>query len=327
MSSRRREKISVSGLAAGFRWELDRTVGAVGADRWIVSEKSQARLTAVSPFAASVVAGIAHEPGVTEASGLVVLPVEVARHGTQTITVNIFGVAPGALGTPVATAGETLTGSGQVVVDTKIGVPVGDVIQVGSQRLKVIGLVKDRTIGGGMPNAYVSLRDAQLLGFGGRPLVTAVVTKGVPASAPHGLSIVPATTIEEQTQQTLSAAAASLVSARTLMWLIAALIVAALIYVSALQRVRDFAVLKALGTSSRMLFGSLCLQAVIVTFLAAGFGASICTLMKGIFKQPVAIPASAFVTLPLVAVAVGVLASLVALRTATRADPAAAFGG
>ena len=53
------------------------------------------------------------------------------------------------------------------------------------------------------------------------------------------------------------------------MWLVAAIIVAALLYVSALQRVRDFAVLKALGSSSLALFGSLALQAVVVTLLAA----------------------------------------------------------
>jgi putative ABC transport system permease protein len=110
------------------------------------------------------------------------------------------------------------------------------------------------------------------------------------------------------------------------MWAVAVIIVAALIYVSALQRVRDFAVLKALGSSSRVLFGSLCLQAVLVTLVAAGFGAVSCNLLKALFTQPIAIPTSAFVTLPIVAVGVGVLSSLVALRTATGADPVAAFG-
>jgi putative ABC transport system permease protein len=38
------------------------------------------------------------------------------------------------------------------------------------------------------------------------------------------------------------------------------------------------------------------------------------------------IPATAYATLPIVAVAVGLLSSLVAVRRATGADPAAAFG-
>jgi putative ABC transport system permease protein len=258
---------------------------------------------------------------------LVVLPVEVARASSHTITVNVIGVIPGRLGTPVATKGRTLAGDGQVVIDTKAGVSIGAFVKLGSQRLRVVGLVTNRTFGGGLPVAYVSLHDAQLLGFGGQPLVTAVVTTGVPRTAPRGLQIDATTTIEEQTIQTLAAAVSSITSARTLMWVIATLIVSALIYVSALQRVRDFAVLKALGSSSRALFGSLCLQAVIVTLLAAVFGGVMSRFMTGIFSQPVAIPDAAYFTLPLVAVAVGVIASLAALRTATGADPVAAFGG
>jgi putative ABC transport system permease protein len=48
--------------------------------------------------------------------------------------------------------------------------------------------------------------------------------------------------------------------------------------------------------------------------------------MGGLFRQPVAIPASAFATLPGIAVGVGIVSSLVALRRVTSADPAAAFG-
>jgi putative ABC transport system permease protein len=112
-----------------------------------------------------------------------------------------------------------------------------------------------------------------------------------------------------------------------MMWVIAAIIVAALIYVSALQRVRDFAVLKALGSSSTSLFASLCLQAVIVTLLGAALGLVLSTFMTGVFSQPVSVPTSAYTTLPLVAVGVGVVASLVALRQATGADPVRAFAG
>jgi putative ABC transport system permease protein len=49
--------------------------------------------------------------------------------------------------------------------------------------------------------------------------------------------------------------------------------------------------------------------------------------MTGVFSQPVTVPATAYTTLPLVAVIVGVVSSLVALRQATGADPAAAFAG
>jgi putative ABC transport system permease protein len=133
--------------------------------------------------------------------------------------------------------------------------------------------------------------------------------------------------VERDSLSSLSSAVTSIQNSRSMMWVVAAIIIAALIYVSALQRVRDFAVLKALGSSSASLFASLCLQAVIVTLLAAALGTALSTVMTGVFSQPVSVPGSAYATLPIVAVAVGVVASLVALRRATGADPVAAFGG
>jgi putative ABC transport system permease protein len=111
------------------------------------------------------------------------------------------------------------------------------------------------------------------------------------------------------------------------MWVIAAIIVAALVYVTALERTRDFAVLKALGSSTGLLFVGLAAQAVAVALAAAVIAAILSTFMTGIFAQPVDIPGSAFIVLPLSALVVGLLASLVALRRAASVDPAAAFAG
>jgi putative ABC transport system permease protein len=187
--------------------------------------------------------------------------------------------------------------------------------------------VHDRTLAAGVPIAYITLHDAQQTLLGGQDVVTAVVTRGVPAAVPAGLQTLTPGQIESSTLRSLSGGVQSIKNTRTLMWFIAALIVAALIYVSALQRVRDFAVLKALGSSSAKLFAGLCLQAVVIALLAAGLGTALSTVMTGIFPQRVTVPDTAYETLPLVAVVVGMLASLVALRRATGADPVAAFGG
>jgi len=190
----------------------------------------------------------------------------------------------------------------------------------------VVGTVGGHTLNGGAPVVYMPLADARAALLGGRPVVTAVVTQGVPADVPAGLVSLTAGQVEDATLATLANAISSIDNSRTLMWIIAVVIVAALVYVSALQRVRDFAVLKALGSSSASLFGSLCLQAIVVTLLGAGVGMVLSTFMTGVFDQPVSVPTNAYTTLPLVAVAVGLFASLVAVRQAVGADPAAAFG-
>lgn len=319
--------ILLSGLAEGFRSELRTTVGGVGADRWILSAQAHGRISAVSTFNQAVVGPIGREPGVTRADGLAFLPVEVVRAGSRLITVNVLGVTVGGLGQPRARQGATLDGDGEAVVDTRAGIPIGSAVDLGATRLRVVGTVSHRTIGAGIPVLYVTLHDAQAALLGGRDVVTAVVTSGVPAQVPTGLVTLTNATVEHETLATLASGIKSIEKSRTLMWIVAAIIVAALIYVSALQRVRDFAVLKALGSSSLSLFGSLCLQAVIVTLVAAGLGTVLSRFMTGVLDQPVTVPASAYATLPLVAVVVGLVASMVALRQATGADPAAAFAG
>jgi putative ABC transport system permease protein len=317
--------VLLAGLAAGFRSEIHTTVGAVGADRWVLSAESHGRITAVTTFDQSAVAQVASTPGVVRADGLVFLPQEVLHVGSRLVTVNMMGVSPGGLGSPAARGGSTLSGDGQVVVDTRAGIALGATVRLGATALRVVGTVSDRTLAAGIPMAYLTLSDAQSALFGGRPVVTAVATRGVPQAVPAGLEALTARQVEDHTLATLASGVTSIKNSRTLMWVVAAIIIAALIYVSALQRVRDFAVLKALGSSSLSLYGSLCLQAVIVTLLAAGLGMILSMFMGGIFSQPVTVPTSAYTTLPLVAVIVGLVASLIALRRATGADPVAAF--
>ena len=60
---------------------------------------------------------------------------------------------------------------------------------------------------------------------------------------------------------------------------------------------------------------------------AAAIAAILSTFMSGIFAQPVDIPGSAYMVLPLSALIVGLVASLAALRRAASVDPAVAFAG
>jgi putative ABC transport system permease protein len=319
--------VLLAGLVGGFSWEINQVVGAQQADRWVMSHKAAGQLTAGTTFPESTVGAIGREPSVEHAAGMLVLPQQpLSINGKQTL-VNIVGVPEHGFGSPTGVSGSGLANAGDVIIDSKVHGKPGDLITAGSSTLHVVGTVKNRTLLGGLPVVYVPLATAQAYGLGGLPLVTAITVKGVPTSAPAGLDVMTTPQVEQQTLRRMSDAVSSIKNTRGLMWLVATIIVAALIYVSALQRVRDFAVLKALGASSRALFMSLCLQAIVVTLVAAAFGALICNFMTGAFAQPIAIPASAFITLPLVAVGVGILSSLVALRTATGADPVAAFGG
>ena len=115
----------------------------------------------------------------------------------------------------------------------------------------------------------------------------------------------------------------------TLLWLMAAGIVAAIVYVSVLERTRDFATLKAIGTSNRVpdrrawSARRRCVSVGQRRLAAVGVARAI----SPTFSFPVSVPSGAYVQMLVVAIVVGVLASLAGIRRITRIDPALAFGG
>jgi putative ABC transport system permease protein len=208
-----------------------------------------------------------------------------------------------------------------------MGLDIGDRLTLGGVEFSVVGRVSGHTLLGGTPNVYVSVEDAQRIAFQGQPLITAVVTEGTPAESPPGVTVLSPDEVVADTIHAMRNAIASIDNSRSLMWIVAAIIVAALMYVSSLERLRDFAVLKSLGSSSPLLFIGVAVQSVVVTLLAAGFAAGISRLMRPMFPLPVDVPADSYLLLPVVAVVVGLLSSLVALRRAVSVDPANAFAG
>ncbi|HEY7107558.1 MAG TPA: FtsX-like permease family protein [Acidimicrobiia bacterium] len=114
---------------------------------------------------------------------------------------------------------------------------------------------------------------------------------------------------------------------QVLLWVVAAGIIALIVYLTALERVRDFAVLKATGTSNATLFGALAFQAVVLSIAAAAVAVLIALALSPFFPFRIVIPGSAYVLLALVAVVVGTISSLAGLRRAVGVDPAIAFGG
>lgn len=316
----------LSGLAGGFGYEVDQTVTGTHATAWVTAAGAAGRVASLPPIAGSTAASVAGLPGVRQAGPVAVVP-QAASVRDQTRSLVLVGYHPGGLGAPDLTAGRPVARDGEAVVDDRFGVAIGEHMAISGRRFTVVGTTTGKTILGGIPDVYVSLADVQAVAFGGRPLISAVLVRGTPSTLPAGLAMWSTTQMEQRSLQAMAPAVSSIDNSRSLMWLVAAVIVAALVYVSALERGRDFAVLKALGSSSGALFVGLAAQAVLVTLVAAGVAAVLANFMTGVFAQPVHIPANAYVVLPVSAVVVGLLASLVALRRAVSVDPAAAFAG
>lgn len=316
----------LSGLVAGFHNEVRRTVVGFGADTWVVPARTSGPFTAVSAMPGQTLAEVARTKGVAKATPLVTA-LQTGQVGhDEPMRLVLIGAVPGSFGQVTPSTGRAVARDGEAVVDARTGLHVGEHLTVNGWPLVVVGLVHGRTILGGAPDVWASLHDAQAVVFGGQNLLTAVITRGTPASLPPTLRAMTTRQVQTDTLTPMTSAVDSINNTRWFMWVVAAVIVAALVYVSALQRLRDFAVMKAVGASSKTLFAGVTIQAVVVTAVAALLAASTANLLKPIYTIPVEVPTSGYLSLPVIAIAVGVLSALVALRQAVTVDPALAFG-
>ena len=314
----------MSGVSASFDNEIDRTVGSFDADGWVVRGDSFGPFTGPATMPSRRAAVVRKLPGVRRAD-----PVAVLRATTDTperANVNLIGVVPGGVGSPPGSA--RVLQSGRVAIaDESLGLGVGDRLDLNGADFRVGAVTSGMTYFAGIPTVTVSLRDAQRLGLGGRDLATAVLTRGRPGTVPAGLALLGSSDVKEDLGRPVRQAQQTISLIRVLLWIVAAGIIGAVVYLSVLERVRDLAALKAIGVATRDLVGGLILQAALLSLLAALLSVGLEEAIAPAVAMSVEVPALTFLTLPIVAVLVGVVASLIALRRAVAVDPALAFAG
>lgn len=316
----------LTGLSNGFRVEADNTVAALGFDTYLVKSGPAGPFIGSPPFPESEVAMAARIQGVTAAAPLVYTATTVPD-GHSTRNVNVFGAPAKGLGMPPVSAGRAPSGPDEAAVSSTLDIDVGDDLEIGSRSVRVVGIVDDSTALAGQPNVFLTVDGAQQMGYSAQPIVTSVGIRGTPADIPDGYRTIDRAGAVDDLMRPMKAAVSAITMIAVLLWIVAALIVGSVIYLSALERTRDFAVLKAVGVSTRSVLAGLCLQAVIVAVVAAVLGGLLSLVLAPVFPMRVEIPTSAFLLLPLIGVLIGLLASVAGMRRAVTIDPALAFGG
>lgn len=315
----------LTGLGASFSNEVDRAIDAFDADQWLVREGAAGPFGAPDVLPASVVDDVAAVDGVERADGVVVGRLTVGE-GTGR-DVNLVGIVPGGIGTPDLVAGRLPGGRGEVVGDRLLGWDLDDEVEVRGVSLVVVGQVEGLTFLGGVPTMIVTLEQAQELALGGLPLVSTVGVRGTPVDAPEGMAFVSDEQARADLARPLENASGSVDFVTVLLWVVAAGIVGTILYLSAIERLRDFAVLKAVGASTASIVAGLAVQAVVLALVAAAIGVLLAFCLAPLFPMLVELEAWSVVALPVIAVIVALLASLAGLRRAVSVDPGLAFGG
>ena len=315
----------LSGLTASLRKETSSTVKAIGADAWVVPKGVSGAFTSTETMPASLAKTIASAPGVRLATPLVLALQTVHLPGLADM--NVIGYEPGGVVNPPIHSGRTLRSSGEIVVDARLHRNIGDHVLIGTRNFTVVGTTTGVSYLGGIGAGFIGLSDAQAILFSGQPLATAVVTRGIPRSVGPELTVLDNSQVLSDLRRPVRMASQTIGLLDALLWAIAAGIIGAILYVSALERTRDFAVLKAIGSPNRFVFAGLASQAIVLSLTAAAVAILFSFALAPLFPMAVQVPILAYPLLIFVSIVVGSLASIAGLRRALSIDPALAFAG
>jgi putative ABC transport system permease protein len=311
----------LSGVLEHLKRENRRVVSMFGADAFVVAEGGTGPFSTTQLVPQETVEAVRGSPGVDQATAFAQV-----RDVLKAKDVNVLGIEPGGLGWPTEVDGRLAEQPGEVVVDASLGFDEGDEIVVGGEPSTVVGTSHETTYYFGQPTAFLPLADVQARFLDGLPLATAVAVRGDPSQLPPGVvSYTPDEALKDLNRpQEAGNQTIQIIS--MLLWIMAAGVVASMLYLSVMERTTELATCKAMGVRNATLFWGLALQGLILAIVACGVGVVLALLLSPVFPFPVEIPTAAYLTALAAAVVVGVVASLIGLRRTTRVDPALAFG-
>ncbi|HKY16009.1 MAG TPA: ABC transporter permease [Microthrixaceae bacterium] len=310
----------MSGLSSAFGVELDNTIDSLGAERGFVMPSGLG-----GPFSGSTPFSVDSLPA--GATPVMYLPQRAIGGGGDGVVMSVFGVPRGSGSEPSVIDGRSLERAGEVLVADRSTLATGSTVEIGGASYEVVGRVGPMSLFGGNLGVVMDLPEFQDQFLGGAPLVTAGVIDEGFEGAPSGFQVVSPTEAREDGLAALGSATQSISFITGLLWGVAALIIASVVFLSALERTRDFAVFKATGTSTSAMAAGLAMQAVILALAAALFGVGLGLVLAPTFPMPVEVAGSSVGLLLVVALVVGLFASLFGLRRAVSVEPALAFGG
>ena len=304
----------MTGLVNQFNREPFLAAERIGSSRsWLVAETSTGPLT--SPSAAPVGA-------VDDVTGAE--PILIGMASLNGGRVSLVGRADN-LDEPVILEGRYPDAAGEILVDESGGWEIGDVVDLGGRDATVVGTTSDATMLAGLPIVFSQLSHAQNVLVDGQPIVTGALLDRPIEPIPVGMKELTATDVGNDGLVPLEGAISSVGLTQALLWLMTLIIIAAVIYVSALERTRDFAVLKAVGADDRMLGATLVIQGVLITLLAVAIGAVLQLFLAPVFPMTIRVPGRAFWQIPLGGVIVAVAAGFAGARKAANTPAAEAF--
>jgi len=318
----------LAGVSASFPNEARRSVDALHAAAWVVPQGTAGPFMSSATIPTAVADQLQRVAGPGSAVPVAILRA-TAHDGQRDIDANVLGVVPGAFTDPPVTAGRAPQAPGEATADRRLDIAVGSTITLSGRVVHVVGLTSGLTYRAGVGSLYIPLADAQAVAYGGHPIATTIAMRVVPvaASLPPGL-------VARTNADARADLLAPIVNARktinlvlALLWLVAGLVIGSVVYLSAVDRVRELAVFKAVGATNRAIVGGVLVQAIVLGAAACAMGAVLSRLIGPAMPMKAEIAGTHYLELVVGAALVALLASVAAIRRALSVDPALAFAG
>lgn len=313
----------LSGLSAAFGNESRRVVTGFDADAWIVGAGTSGPFTSTKLLPLTTADTLAATPGITE-----VVPLIASAGTADDANVNLLGLDLTTRFAPDLSDGRLPEAPFEVVADRSLGVGLSRSFDLAASTWTVVGRTDGQRYLAGVPVVFARFDDVRAVQLEGIAATTSFMVTGTPTGAlPAGLESMSDAEAIASLEQPLESAVGTIDAVRILLWIVAAGIIGSIVYLTVLERIRDIAVLKAVGSSNGSILFGLVFQAVVIALAATVVAVLVAKVLGPTFPMAVEIPASAFAMLPVVAIVIAGLASLIGVRRAVGIDPALAFGG
>jgi putative ABC transport system permease protein len=349
--------LAMVGIYRGVVYDALSLPRALHADLWVVEEGTRGPFAEASRIPGDVREAVARLPGVLEAGAIALQTAEVPRPSGRILRLQLVAYEPDRPGgPPTLIEGRGIArGRFEMVADLAAGLPLGETLEMGGQRFRVVGLTRGAVSSGGDPLAWITLRDGQEMQFRlappaarrqlaagggttGTDTVNAVIARLSPNKPVEALAAevrrwkhfaaLTAADQEAVLTQSLVARARVQLGMFTVVLLIAsAVVVALIVYTLTLDKMREIATLKLIGARDRTIVGLILQQAIALGVVGLAGGASLLFSVKDFFPRRVVLGPEQVAVFGLLVVAICLLASLLGVRLALRVEPAQALGG
>ncbi len=313
----------LDGVSSSITNEVQRTVAEFHADSWLVPKGGSGPFTADHLAPQDAANSLGRTGSAAKAFPMFALTTTIKQSG-RTVNVNIVGVSQ-----PVPlSAGRWPRSDHEVVANDDLGVGIGQSITVSGRRFTVVGQTAHLRYFAGNSMLFMRLAAVQGLFVYGQPIASGFAVHGVLAGPPpKGLVVMTNAQVRQSLLNPVSDASSMITYMDVLLWIVAAGIIGTILYMTSLERLRDFAALKALGARTRQLVTGIGVQALVLSVASAAIAWVVAAVLGPFFPIPAEIPFRSYPLILVVAIIVGLLSSVAGVRKAIAIDPALAFGG